>query len=139
MAMSKTGGASKAKAAPKKKAAPKAAAKKAEPKTSKPAAKTTKKVAPKATAKKAPPKKAAGPKLTPPQMSLLEAIAKVTQPAGYVAAKKPDQKAVDTLLRHKLVKKGKKDEKTKSFSVSISLAGKKFLGTTTRAVPASKA
>ena len=82
MAMSKTGGASKAKAAPKKKAAPKAAAKKAEPKKSKPAAKTTKKAAPKATAKKAPPKKAAGPKLTPPQMSLLEAIAKVTQPAG---------------------------------------------------------
>ena len=138
MAMSKTGGASKAKAAPKKKAAPKAAAKKAEPKTSTPAAKTTKKVAPKEIAKKAPAKKAVGPKLTAPQMSLLEAIAKLTQPAGYVAEKKPDQKVVDALLRHKLVKKGKKDEKTKSFSVSISLAGKKFLGTT-KSAPAPKA
>lgn len=130
MAMSKTGGESKAK-----KAAPKATAKKAEPKKSEPAAK---KAAPKATAKKAPSKKAAGPKLTPPQMSLLEAIAQVTQPAGYVAEKKPEQKVVDALLRHKLVKKGKKDEKTKNFSVSISLAGKKFLDTT-KSAPAAKA
>ena len=120
MAMSKTGGASKDKAAPKK-AAPRRQPRRLR-RRSKPAAKTT--------VKKAPPKKAAGPKLTPPQMSLLEAIAKVTQPTGYVAAKKPDQKVVDTLLRHKLVKKGKKDEKTKSFFVSISLAGRKFLGTT---------
>jgi hypothetical protein len=128
MAKSKSAGESKAKAAPKKKAAPKAtAAKKAAPKT-KPAAKAPKKAAPKATVKKAPPKKAAGPKLTPPQVSLLEAIAKVTMPQGYVAAKKLDQKAVDALLRHKLVKKGKKDEKTKSFFVMISLAGKKYLG-----------
>ena len=138
MAKSKTAGESKAKAAPKKKAAPKAtAAKKAAPTKSKPAAKAPKKAAPKATVKKAPPKKAAGPKLTPPQMSLLEAIAKVTIPQGYVAAKKLDQKAVDTLLRHKLVKKGKKDEKTKSFFVMISQAGKKFLGT--KSVSAAKA
>lgn len=138
MAMSKTGGASKAKAAAPKKAAPKATAKKAEPKTTQPAAKTTKKVAPKATAKKAPPKKAAGPKLTPPQMSLLEAIAQVTPPPGFVAEKKPDQKVVDALLRHKLVKKGKKDEKTKNYFVSISLAGKKFLGAT-KSASATKA
>ena len=138
MAMTKTGGASKAKAAPKQKAAPKAAVKKAEPKMSKPAAKATKKAEPKAPAKKAPAKKAAGPKLTPPQMSLLEAIAQVTPPTGYVAEKKPEQKAVDTLLRHKLVKKGKKDEKTKNYSVLISQAGKKFLDTS-KAAPASKA
>ena len=131
MATSKSNGESKDKAAPKQKVAPKAAAaKKAAPKKSEPAAKTTvKKVAPKATVKKAPPKKAAGPKLTPPQINMLEAIAKVAEPHGFVAAKKPDQKTVDALLKHKLVKKGKKDDKTKNFFVSISLAGKKFLGT----------
>ena len=121
MATSKSTGESKDKAAPKKKVAPKAtAAKKAAPK-SKPAAK--------ATVKKAPPKKAVGPKLTPPQITMLEAIAKVAEPQGFIAAKKPDQKTVDALLKHKLVKKGKKDDKTKNFFVMISLAGKKFLGT----------
>ena len=121
MATSKSTGESTDKAAPKKKVAPKAtAAKKAAPK-SKPAAKTT--------VKKAPPKKAAGPKLTPPQITMLEAIAKVAEPHGFVAAKKPDQKTVDALLKHKLVKKGKKDDKTKNFFVMISLAGKKFLDT----------
>src|SRR5208283_562335 len=83
---------------------------------------------------KAPPKKAAGPKLTPPQITMLEAIAKVAEPQGFVAAKKPDQKTVDALLKHKLVKKGKKDDKTKNFFVMISLAGKKFLGTKSDAV-----
>ncbi|MGC8642313.1 MAG: hypothetical protein ACP5XB_20820 [Isosphaeraceae bacterium] len=133
MAMSKNGGESKAK-----KAAPKAAAEKAESKKSEPAAPTAKKAAAKATAKKASSKKATAPKLTPPQMSLLEAIAQVTQPPGYVAEKKPEQKVVDALLRHKLVKKGKKDEKTKSFFVSISMAGKKFLDTA-KSAPATKA
>ena len=50
------------------------------------------------------------------------------RPSPYLAEKKPDQKVVDALLKHKLVKKGKKDEKTKSFYVEISQAGKKFLG-----------
>ncbi|MGA2705282.1 MAG: hypothetical protein ABSH35_29880 [Isosphaeraceae bacterium] len=127
MATSKSTGESKDKAAPKKQVAPKAtAAKKAAPKKSKPAAKTT--------VKKAAPKKAAGPKLTPPQITMLEAIAKVAEPQGFVAAKKPDQKTVDALLKHKLVKKGKKDDKTKNFFVMISLAGKKFLGTKSDAV-----
>jgi hypothetical protein len=131
MATSKSTGESKDKAAPKKKVASKAtAAKKAAPK-SKPAAKTT--------AKKAPPKKAAGPKLTPPQITMLEAIAKVAEPQGFIAAKKPDQKAVDALLKHKLVKKGKKDDKTKNFFVMISLAGKKFLGTKPAAAAVAKA
>src|SRR5208337_4105902 len=111
MATSKSTGESMDKAAPKKKVAPKATA-----------------------AKKAAPKKAAGPKLTPPQITMLEAIAKVAEPQGFVAAKKPDQKTVDALLKHKLVKKGKKDDKTKNFFVMISLAGKKFLGTKSDAV-----
>jgi hypothetical protein len=111
MATSKSTGESKDKAAPKKVAPKATAAKKAEPKKSKPAA------------------KAAAPKLTPPQITMLEAIAKVTEPHGFVAAKKPDQKTVDALLKHKLVKKGKKDDKTKNFFVLISLAGKKYLDT----------
>lgn len=131
MATSKSTGESKDKAAPKKMVAPKAtAAKKAAPK-SKPAAKTT--------VKKAPPRKATGPKLTPPQITMLEAIAKVAEPQGFVAAKKPDQKTVDALLKHKLVKKGKKDDKTKNFFVMISLAGKKFLGTKPAAAAVAKA
>ena len=131
MATSKSTGESKDKAAPKKKVALKAtAAKKAAPK-SKPAAKTT--------VKKAPPKKAAGPKLTPPQITMLETIAKVAEPQGFVAAKKPDQKTVDALLKHKLVKKGKKDDKTKNFFVMISLAGKKFLGAKSAAAAVAKA
>ena len=133
MAKSSSSGETK-KAAPKKVAPKATAAKKAAPKKSKPA---TKKVAPKATTKKATPKKAAGPKLTPPQINMLEAIAKVTEPQGFVAAKKPDQKTVDTLLKHKLIKKGKKDDKTKNFFVMISLAGKKFLDT--KSVPVAKA
>lgn len=123
MAKTKTAGASKTKAAPTKAAPKAAAAKKAAPKKAKAA---PKKSSPKGV-KKAAPKKAAGPKLSPPQMTLLEAIAKVAEPQGWVAAKKPEQKMVDTLLKHKLVKKGKKDEKTKNFFVQISLAGKKFL------------
>ena len=136
MATIKSTGESRDEAAPKKKAAPKAAAaKKAAPKSKT----TVKKVASKAAVKKAPPKKAAGPKLTPPQITMLEAIAKVAEPQGFVAAKKPDQKTVDALLKHKLVKKGKKDDKTKNFFVMISLAGKKFLGTKPAAAAVAKA
>ena len=143
MATTKSSGESKAKAAPKKAAPRASAAKEAAPKKTEAAPKkraatatstTAKATAAKATAttataKKTAPKKALGPKLTPPQLSLLEVISKVTAPQGYVAEKKPEQKTVDTLLKHKLVKKGRKDEKTKSYYVLISQFGKKFLGT----------
>ncbi len=143
MATTKSSGESKAKAVPKKAAPRASAAKEAAPKKTEAAPKkraanatatnatstNAKATAAKATAKKAAPKKALGPKLTPPQLSLLEVISKVTAPQGYVAEKKPEQKTVDTLLKHKLVKKGKKDEKTKSYYVLISQFGKKFLGT----------
>jgi hypothetical protein len=129
MAMSKTAGETKGKEG---EAAPKAtAAKKAAPKKTKPAAKA----APKAAAKKAAPKKAAGPKLSPTQHEMLTKISTATAP--YLAEKKPDQKTVDALLKHKLVKTGKKDAKTKTFYVEISLAGKKYLET--KAAPAPKA
>jgi hypothetical protein len=144
MAVSKTAGATKAKeaTAAKTKAAPKAtAAKKAAPEKTKPAAKAAsesaapKTAAPRATAKKAAPKKAAGPKLSPTQHDLLAKLSTATGP--YLAEKKPDQKVVDALLKHKLVKKGKKDEKSKYYHVEISLAGKKFLGA--NPAPAPKA
>ncbi|MGO9597831.1 MAG: hypothetical protein ACLP7Q_07530 [Isosphaeraceae bacterium] len=148
MATTKSSGESKAKAVPKKAAPRASAAKEAAPKKTEAAPKkraanatatnatstnakatAAKATATTATAKKTAPKKALGPKLTPPQLSLLEVISKVTAPQGYVAEKKPEQKTVDTLLKHKLVKKGKKDEKTKSYYVLISQFGKKFLGT----------
>ncbi len=130
MAMSKTAGETKAKAgaAAKTKAAPKATtAKKTAPKKSKPATKAAPKAAaPKAGVKKAAPKKVAAPKLSPTQLDVLQTIHKSSQP--YLAEKKPDQKVVEALLKHKLVKKtGKKDEKTKSFHVALSQAGEKFL------------
>jgi hypothetical protein len=77
--------------------------------------------------KKAARKKAAAPKLSASQIALLESIAVVTTPGGWVAERKPDQKTVDALLRHKLVKKGRKDQKTQNFFVSISQAGRRFL------------
>ena len=130
MAATKSSGEGKTKAA---------ADQKVEPKKTKtaPEKSGTNTTAKKETSKKAAPKKAVGPKLTPPQLSLLEVISKVTEPKGYVAEKKPEQRTVDALLRHKLVKKGKKDEKTKSYYVLISQLGKKFLGTLQ--APAAKA
>ena len=134
MATSKSAGASKPKAgaAAKKKAAPKATtAKKAASKKTKAA---TKSAAPKAAVKKAAPKKAAAPKLSPTQKDLLEMISKSAQP--YLAEKKPDQKVVEALLKRKLVKKtGKKDEKTKTFRVELSQAGKKFLEAKSASAP----
>jgi hypothetical protein len=139
MAMSKTAGETKAKdGAAAKKAAPKAtAAKKAAPKKTKPATKAAPKAASTKTAvKKAAPKKVAGPKLSPTQHDLLTKISTASQP--YLAEKKPDQKVVDALLKHRLVKKtGKKDEKTKTFHVALSQAGEKFLKT--KSAPTAKA
>jgi hypothetical protein len=136
MAVNKTAGETKTKeGAAAKKAAPKAAAaKKAAPKAVAPkkaaapkAAPAAKAAAPKAAApKKAAPKKAAGPKLTPPQRLLLEKIGGITDPAGYVGEKK-ELKMIDALLKHKVIKKGKKTEK--GFSYSVSNAGKKVLAT----------
>ncbi|WP_165228619.1 histone [Aquisphaera insulae] len=128
----KKAGVTKAKATPKK-AAPKAAAPKAEaPK----AAPKKPKAAPKAAVKKAPPKKAA-PKLSPTQQALLDTISKVTEPLGFFSPKKVEQKTIDALLKHKLVKKGKKHAESKSFYVLISKEGKKILDTL--AAPAAKA
>jgi hypothetical protein len=91
---------------------------------------TAKKAAPKkaaGTAKKAAPKKVAGPKLSEPQHKLLERVGAHTDPAGYHADKKPENKSLETLLKHKLVKRGKKHPTTKNYHYTISKAGQKHL------------
>jgi hypothetical protein len=94
--------------------------------TAKKAAPTKKAAAP--TAKKAAPKKAAGPKLSDPQNALLKKVSEHGDPAGYVAAKKPENKSLETLLKHKLVKKGKKHE-SGHYHYTVSKAGQKHLAT----------
>jgi len=119
MAVKKSAGEAKAKTAPAAKAAPKKAA--------------PKKAAASAAPKKAAPKKAAAPKLTPPQRVMLEKIGGHTDPVGYTGEKK-ELKVIEALLKHKVVKKGKKGEK--GFAIHISNAGKKVLSTP---APAPKA
>ncbi len=105
-----------------KKTAAKSTAKKAAPK--KAAASTTAKT----TAKKAAPKKAAGPKLSEAQGALLKKVAGHTDPAGYHAEKKPENKSLESLLKHKLVKRGKKHA-SGHYHYTISKAGEKHLAT----------
>ena len=124
MALKKTAGATAGTA---KKTAAKGTAKTAAPKKAAGATAT----------KKAAPKKAAAPKLTPPQTDLLKKVSEHADPAGYHADKKPENKSLETLLKHKLVKRGKKHPTTKHYHYSISLAGKKHLAT--GAAPASPA
>jgi hypothetical protein len=102
---------------------------------------TAKKAAPKkaagTAAKKAAPKKAAGPKLSPAQHELLKKVQGVGE-AGYHADKKPENKSLESLLKHKLVKRGKKHS-SGNYHYSISKAGEKHLATSPApAAPAPK-
>jgi hypothetical protein len=121
MALKKTAGKSggTAKAGTAKKAAPKKAA----------GATTAKKAAPK--------KKAAAPKLSPAQSELLKKVA-VAGETGYHADKKPENKSLESLVKHKLVKRGKKHPTTKNFHYAITKAGQKHLATPAPAPPAPK-
>ena len=110
MALKKTAGAA---AGTKKTAAKASTAKKAAPKK---AAGTTKKAAP----------KKAAPKLSPPQSELLKKLAGLGEEASYHAEKKPENKTLEALLKHKLVKKGKKHT-SGNYQYSISKAGKKHV------------
>ena len=117
MALNKTAGETKVKegsaqktTAPVKKAAPKKAA-----------------PANVAAPKKAAIKKPAPVKLTVPQHELLKKLADYTDPAGYHTEKKPELKVLESLLKHKLVKTGKKHPETKQFHHMASTAGKKHL------------
>lgn len=128
MALKKTAGETAGTA--KKTAAKAGVAKKAAPKTAAGAGTTataTKKAAP----KKAAPKKAAGPKLSEPQHEMLKKVAGAGE-TGYHAAKKPENKTLETLLKHKLVKKGKKHE-SGNYHYAISKAGQKHLETSAAA------
>ncbi len=112
-----------------------------EKKTVKKAVKSTaKKAAPKkavVAAKKAAPKKAAGPKLSDPQHALLAKVAGHSDPLGYYAEKKPENKTLETLLKHKLVKKGKKHA-SGNYHYQATKAGHKHLQTSSAPAAAPK-
>jgi hypothetical protein len=128
MAVNKTAGVTKVKlgsarkkAAVLKKATPKKAAvlKKAASRKAKPvAASALKKVAP---------KKATGPKLTAPQHELLKKVVAHKGAKGYHTEKKPEHRVLETLLKHKVVKKGPKHPETKYFYYQVSTIGRKYL------------
>ena len=118
MALKKTAGGTAGTA--KKSAATGGAAKKAAPKKASGAGSTA--------TKKAAPKKAAAPKLSPTQDDLLKKVAGVGE-AGYHADKKPENKSLESLLKHKLVKRGKKHPTSGNYHYSISKAGQKHLET----------
>ena len=116
MAMTKTAGVTKVKqgtalkkAAPMKKAAPKKAA-------------PAKVAAPKAAIKKPAPVR-----LTGPQQDLLKKVSVYTDPAGYHTDKKAENKVLETLRSHKLVKTLKKHPVTGHFHYQVSTAGTKHL------------
>jgi hypothetical protein len=72
-------------------------------------------------------KKVAGPKLTDPQQNMLKKVIAHKGSEGYHPAK-VEHKVLETLLKHKLVKKGKKHPETKLFHYQVSTSGKKHLG-----------
>jgi hypothetical protein len=80
----------------------------------------------KVTVKMAAPKKVAGPKLTDPQQNMLKKVVAHKGAEGYHPAK-IEHKVLETLLKHKLVKKGKKHPETKLFFYQVSTIGKKHL------------
>ena len=61
---------------------------------------------------------------------MLKKLAGHSDPAGYHAEKKPENKSLETLLKHKLVKKGKKHPKSGHYHYTISKAGQKHLAST---------
>jgi hypothetical protein len=118
-------GSSTKKASVLKKAAPKKGSvlKKAAPKN----VAALKKVKPAPASKKAVLKKTVGPKLTAPQHELLKRVVANKDAKGYHTAKKPEYRVLETLLKHKVVKKGSKHPETKLFHYQVSTIGKKYL------------
>ena len=68
----------------------------------------------------------AGPKLTDPQQNMLKKVVAHKGSLGYHPAK-VEHKVLETLLKHKLVKKGPKHPETKLFHYQVSTTGKKHL------------
>jgi hypothetical protein len=123
MAVNKTAGVTKMKVGSVSKKA--AALKKAAPTKAKPSP-VSKKATPALASKKVAIKKAAGPKLTDPQQNMLKKVVAHEGSLGYHPAK-VENKVLETLLKHKLVKKGKKNPETKLFHYQVSTIGKKHL------------
>ena len=77
--------------------------------------------------KKATAKKAAGPKLSDAQKEMLKRVSGHTEPPGFRAEKKPENKTLETLLKHKLVKRGTKHKESGFYHYQVSNAGQKHL------------
>src|SRR5262249_26186658 len=71
-------------------------------------------------ARTAAPQKAAGPKLTEWQKVTLEKVRAHADPLGYRAEKKRENKTLETLLKHKLVRRGKKHAESGYYYYRIS-------------------
>src|SRR5262249_8659462 len=69
--------------------------------------------------KKATAKKAA-PKLSDPQKEMLKRVHAHTDPLGYRAAKKPENKTLETLAKHKLLKRGTKHKESGHYHYQVS-------------------
>ena len=76
--------------------------------------------------KKATAKKKA-PKLSDPQTETLKRVHGHTGPEGYRAEKKPENKTLETLAKHKLLKRGKKHKESGHYHYQVSNAGVKHL------------
>ena len=106
--------------------------------TKKTAKKAVKSTAKKAAPKKPAPKKAAVLKLSPPQTEMLKKVAALGPDSpGYHAEKKPENKTLETLLKHKLVKKGKKHATSGNYHYQVTKAGQKHLETVAAAPKSS--
>ena len=68
-----------------------------------------------------------GPKLTATQHELLKRVVAHKGAMGYHTANKPEHRVLETLLKHKVVKKGPKHPKTNYFHYQVSTIGKKYL------------
>jgi hypothetical protein len=77
--------------------------------------------------KKAATKKAMGPKLTATQHELLKRVVAHKGAMGYHTANKPEHRVLETLLKHKVIKKGPKHPQTNYFHYQVSTIGKKYL------------
>ena len=123
-----------AKAGVKKTAVKKASKPKAETasKSGTPKASATKKsspkaASPKADAKKPAVKKAAGPKLNDRQVEFLKRIKDAGEP-GYAVGPKIEQRTVDVLHGHKLLKRGAKNKETGQHHYMLTKLGEKHSG-----------
>ena len=129
MAVKKSAGKAKSQDESAPKAGAKKSAAKAETAPKKKAATTTTTAAAASAPKKAAGKKAAAApiKLSSSQSDLLQKIGGTGDP-GYRSEKKAEQRTLDALQNHKLIKKGAKHKESGSFHYLISSAGKKHLG-----------